>query len=265
MWILRLATLVLAIGLQMPGSSRAQIPGFGGATEITQILNYHQLYEQIQKWKKQLEYMQDVIEEGKIHTILQKQIWERAEKDGYPMDLLVWGEMTLRDIHKIEEVLRSGKNLAYVLRDLDEEFSKRYKEYDEYSEERLGTEDFSEKYQQWSEETHDTIVSSLKAAGLQADQYGDEEGLLSTFRAQAATSLGQHQTMQIGLELQDQQIRQLQKLRQLLSVQIEMQANFAATKADREAMRDGEMRQWNREAEVQDDDGKDFSTIRRPS
>jgi P-type conjugative transfer protein TrbJ len=97
----------------------------------------------------------------------------------------------------------------------------------------LNSQTFASKYQQWSSDTNSSIQTTLDAARLQASQIaGSEELTLQTLQGHASGAVGYLDTMQSGNEIAIQAVRQLQKLRQIALMDLQMKANFIQAQSD---------------------------------
>jgi type IV secretion system protein TrbJ len=218
-----------------------------GATEWTQLLNYAQLvqqtvdqYEQLQRIKAQLEEMY---------------------RQGEALTDADWGNAR-NNLLELADVVRDGEALAYSMDGIEEEYHQRFKDYDEYTQSALhiNSNTFRQKLQQWSRENDDTIRSSLRAANLQNEQFVDEALTMQTLEAHSQSAVGRMQAIQAGNEIAAQQVGQIQKLRQLMMSQMQMQANFMASQREREEMQDAVRAEFYRDkgATVLGDE-KDYS------
>jgi type IV secretion system protein TrbJ len=196
-----------------------------GATEWTQLLNYAQLvqqtvdqYEQLQRIKAQLEEMY---------------------RQGEALTDADWGNAR-NNLLELADVVRDGEALAYSMDGIEDEYHQRFKDYDEYikSTLQIDSNTFRHKLQEWSRQNDDTIRSSLRAANLQNEQFADEALTMQTLEAHSQTAIGRMQAIQAGNEIAAQQVGQIQKLRQLMMSQMQMQANFMASEREREEMQD---------------------------
>lgn len=248
--LMGVAGMVLCLAIATP--AKAQIfPDL--ASEHTQVLNHIELVVQVKKLVDQLDMMK-------------KQLWTQIDMlsdlnvNSYLVYDFEWGRVT-EELKKLHELFEHSRALVYTARDLEQEFRTRYKSYKEWSHERPETGDLVKKYEQWSDETADNIKITLRAAGLQADQFEDEDEVLGNLKWQSSSSEGRNQLLQVGHQLAVQEIGQLQKLRQLMMLQIQMHTEAAAAAADRDAMQRAQHRQFTRILDVPVDNGKDYSNF----
>lgn len=201
----------------------ATVFGNGGALETTQLMNLGELvkvaldtYQTAQTVQKQLE---DMYIQG-----------ERLTQSD-------WGDAA-QSLQTLAQVVQQGDALAYSLTNIDQTFRDKFTTYESYLVDRPDFDGsmFDTKYRDWSTSNRDTIASAMAAVGLQNQQYASEEATLETLQSMSENSVGRLQAIQAGNQIAAQQVRQLQKLRQLLMTQMQMQSAFMATQSDKESV-----------------------------
>jgi P-type conjugative transfer protein TrbJ len=81
-----------------------------------------------------------------------------------------------------------------------------------------------------------SVLTTLKAAQTQSTQInGSEQQTIARLSAQTSSAAGQMQVQQTGNAINLEAIAQVQKLRQLLLLDLQLKANAAGSLADREA------------------------------
>ena len=81
----------------------------------------------------------------------------------------------------------------------------------------------------------DTTSATLASLEMQSDMFATEEQTLIALQVQSQTAAGRMQASQAGNLIAAQQVRQLQKLRQLQMAQMQMQAVYMARELDQQA------------------------------
>ena len=175
--------------------------------EWTQILNKIQL---LQSYIRQGEELRQ-----KILMVLD------MAKHTARLPFQVFGPI-MAEIGALHSVVRQGQALAYSMANLDVEFTNRFKGFG------YRPEQWYQEYQTWSRTTLDTTLGTLKAANIQANQMVAEEGVLSQLRAMSQSSDGRLKAVQIGLQLSEQAVQQMMKLRQLVLADIQSKQSFQA-------------------------------------
>ena len=143
-----------------------------------------------------------------------------------------WGK-TSDDLRQLSNIVQRGEALAYSSSNMDATYRQKYRGYDAYSRDRMGTgSTYSDQYSDWSKTNMDTIVSSMRAAKLQETQFSTEDQTMRTLEKMGETPEGRMQAIQIGNQIAAQQVRQNQKLRALIMAQMQMQASYMAHEAN---------------------------------
>ena len=75
------------------------------------------------------------------------------------------------------------------------------------------------------------------AANMQSNQFATEEMTLKQLRTMSQSATGQMQAIQVGSQIAEQQVQQLQKLRQLMMAQLNQQNTYMAGQEQKEATR----------------------------
>lgn len=222
--LLRLAApIVLAIGFAalLSGALAQVVTCSNCGTEFTQLANNLQLADQL---ARQVQLVQQSIKQN-----------ENLLLNTTGLDRFRFGN-TLNDLRQVTSLLGQAKSLSYTSAGLDGQFSRKYKDYNAYVSEKLNAQALEQKYQQWSEDSNSSVLSTLKAANLQNSQMeGDEEQLFKQLEDLSTTAEGRMQALQVANQIAVAAARQTQKLRQLMLVQLQLQANFIQTQMDRQS------------------------------
>lgn len=209
-----IASLVSSLIFSAPPAWAGSVAGFGGATEITQLANNIELVnsylQQVQAYATQLQQYQNMI----TNTL------------NIPNQ--IWGQIT-NDLMGVANVVKQGQALAYSATNIGSQFEATFKGYQFPAGFNYKTE-----YKKWSNATLDSLKGALEAAGLQAQQFATEEGVLQQLRRMSSSALGQMQAIQVGAQIAEQQVQQLQKLRQLMMLQIQSQNTYLAAQQNKE-------------------------------
>ena len=80
-------------------------------------------------------------------------------------------------------------------------------------------------YQAWSQQSKDGITAAMNALSQQNSQLATDNSTMTQLQAQQAASTGQMQAIQNAAEISAQQVRETEKLRQLIMVQTQLAAN----------------------------------------
>lgn len=140
-----------------------------------------------------------------------------------------WGQ-TMQNINRVNQLMNNVQSLSYQGNNIEQQIRQRYQGYSAYS--GSGNSSITGKYNQWSNETNSSISATLAALGIQNNQFADEDALMRQLEAMGNSAQGRMQAAQVGNQMAAQSIRQTQKLRQLMMLQTQMQANWIAQQQD---------------------------------
>jgi P-type conjugative transfer protein TrbJ len=210
-------------------------------TEFTQLANNLQLADQL---ARQVQLVQQSIRQSENLLLNTK-----------GLESFRFGNTT-GDLRQITQLLGQAKSLSYTSAGLDGQFSQKYKDYNAYVSEKMDAEALDRKYQQWSEDTNSSVLTTLKAANLQNTQMeGDEETLFKQLEDMSGTAEGRMQAIQVANQIAIAAARQTQKLRQLMLTQIWLQAIYIQTQADRQAAGDAAWHNFTKENAINPGNG----------
>ena len=108
-------------------------------------------------------------------------------------------------------------------------------QHDAYLTKKMGANDWRNKYTQWSKEGTDNALYTLKGLGMHANQLQQDQALQQRLQAMAGSAQGRMEALQVANMKAAQNAEQLMKLRELMMMQLQMQANFIAQQQDRQA------------------------------
>ena len=202
-----------------------EIPG-DYATEPTQLLNYAELINQDEQEVGQYEKQVLMVENQ-----LQQLANMATNTQGFSNT--IWGN-AMQDLALLQQAVAKGEALSYTFSNLDQTFEKRFKGYSNWSGTTMGTANFPAQYANWSQQTQDTCRSALSAANLQYQDFATEQSTLQQLVNASQSATGRMQAVQVGNQIAAQMVDQMQKLRQLLMTQIELQTQYIATRQDKE-------------------------------
>ena len=221
-----LIVLVIACSTSLPPTiAKAQ---FGGvATEVTQLVNMAQLFlqvaEQIKTYIKLVEQYENMLENS-----------EKLEELFYDRGIDLFLELA-------ESLVEDGV-ISYSSETIAEDFAQEYPGYEVYAELEASEwtpEMINEKYIEWNEGHQNNVTTALEAVSLQNAEYEGEMELIEAIKVHSATAVGRNGLIQAGNEAAVAQLAQMQKLRQLIMTQIQMQANYISYEQDKEAAQKG--------------------------
>jgi P-type conjugative transfer protein TrbJ len=207
-----------------------------------------------QEYTQWLNYLKSISQLEKQAALLQNAI-----KNTTPLQNQRWGA-GLADIRAVTALLAQAKSLSYASAGLDTQFAQKFKDYNGYAASKLDNQTMAAKYQQWSEDANSSVKTSLQAASLQNRQIeGDEEALMQWLESQAGGVKGGLDAQQVGNILAAETVRQIQKLRQLVLMNLQLAANYVQNEQDRIAAQKAAWRQFTRyDKKTITNDGKTY-------
>lgn len=221
----RVLVAALMTATMMSGQSAHAGAVTGQATEWTQLLNNSELVglvgqsaEQIQNQVTQITQLAEQIQN-------QIRIYENMLQNTLQLPSHIWSQVE-NDLSRLQNLVNQGEGIAFAMGNVDDVLKERFQSYADFEAGLANGENFSSSFQSWSDTNRDTIASTLRAAGLTADQFSSEESTLAQLRSMSETSVGQMQALQVGHKIAEQQVAQTQKLRGLVSQQITMMGTW---------------------------------------
>lgn len=183
-------------------------------TEYTQLFNKLQLVKQLETQARQLQ-----------------QMLTNASRVGQSE----WGE-TYAKLQQAQQLFNESKALVHNALNLEQQFRSKYAGYQQYVQQQPTRQQMAQKYAQWSEESRDNVLKTLKAAGIQSNSLAYDQAVMQRLQNMSQSAEGHMQALQVGHMMAAQQVRQIQELRQLLTLQLQMQANYLAQQQDKEEL-----------------------------
>jgi P-type conjugative transfer protein TrbJ len=217
------ACAVAMIALTQPANAQGgAIYCVNCSSEYTQWLNYLKLVDQLEKQAGLLQY-------AARNTAALSNFTANA---------------SVADIRAVTAILRQGQALSYASANVDAQFALKFKDYNGYAALKLDGQTMAAKYQQWSADANAATRTALKAAGAQSQQMeGAEEARIAELEAKAKTTEGALEAQQTALELSVETVRQLQKLRQLVLLNMDLAAKHGQIETDERAV---ERAEWSK-------------------
>lgn len=211
---------LIATAMMTTGPVNAGTP-FTGATEWTQILNNGELVSLVGQSGEQIGNQVTQISQLAEQIQNQIRIYQNMLQNTLTLPSHVWGQVE-GDLNRLRNLVNQGQGIAFSMGNADDVLRQRFKSFADFKSGLDNGETFSESYRQWSDTNRDTIASTLRAAGLTAEQFTSEEATMSQLRSMSQSAVGQMQALQAGHQIAAQQVAQAQKLRGLVSQQITM-------------------------------------------
>lgn len=184
------------------------------ATEITQLLNHGQLIMQYLRQGEQL------ANEIKMYEDMLRNVKTLPGQTFGPISA---------DINALAGIVQGGRALAYSLGNLDVLFRTTYPGYG------YNANAYYVNYKNWSQTSLDTTLGALRAAGLQGRQLQNEQSILNSLRGMAQSSDGRMQALQVMGQINEQQVQQLMKMRELMMADMSSKQAYQAAMIQHQA------------------------------
>lgn len=153
------------------------------------------------------------------------------------------------DMQRVASIYNRSQALGRNISNLDSQFNAKYPSYQTYLTnfaQSSGTaiDSMPDHYQKWSDNARANVQTAMEAANMNTSMFSDENDQLSQMVARSQSAVGRQQAIQAGNEIAASNVQQLQKLRDLLATQMQMQGNYMAQQADRQSVNDAAEQQF---------------------
>jgi P-type conjugative transfer protein TrbJ len=144
------------------------------------------------------------------------------------------------DLKSVVNIYTRSQSLGRQIQNMDSQFNTIFPGFESYLNQAANSAEVPtrERYQKWSQQNRDSVKTALEAANLNTSTFESEDVQLNRLVARSQSSVGRMQAIQAGNEIASNNVQQLQKLRDLLATQINMQGNYMAQQGDRKAASD---------------------------
>jgi len=141
------------------------------------------------------------------------------------------------DLKNVMNVYDRSQALGRQIQNIDSQFNTAFPGFNSYLNQAANSAESptQDRYQTWSEQGRDNVKAALEAANLNTSTFESEGEQLDRMMTRSQTAVGRMQALQAGNEIASQNVQQLQKLRDLVATQINMQGNYLAQQGDRTA------------------------------
>lgn len=211
-----LLALVIATSGQI--AMAGTVAGFGGGTEITQLMNNTQLI---------LQYEQQVQAYLRQGLQLQNELKNLIQNPASLMGVEVGGL-----INSVGKIMSGGLAIGGNLAQIDKNFAATFKS--------PTAETLSKNFFKWHQTSTDTLEGALKAAGLHREHYASETDALAALYNRSQSTSGNLDALQTLSQINIKQIQHLQSLGDLMATQNLASSTYMATQT---AKAEGERRQ----------------------
>lgn len=178
----------------------------------------------------------------------QVQQYNNMVTQGIPLPNSMFGSIT-QDMQRVASIYNRSQALGRNIANLDSQFNIQFPGYQTYlqrffqSSSRT-TDAMPDRYEQWSSQNFDNAKTAMQAAGINTSTFADEDKHLEQLVSRSQSSAGRMQAIQAGNEIAASNVQQLQKLRDLVATQINLQGNYMAQENERQSVSDAATQQF---------------------
>ena len=141
------------------------------------------------------------------------------------------------DLQSVANIYTKSQALGRQIQNMDSQFNTQFPGFESYLNQAANSAEVParDRYQKWSEQGRDNVKAAMEAANLNTGTFESEDAQLARMVSRSQSAAGRMQAIQAGNEIASQNVQQLQKLRDLVATQINMQGNYMAQQGDRRA------------------------------
>lgn len=160
------------------------------------------------------------------------------------------------DLKSVANIYTRSQALGRNIQNMDSQFNTQFPSWQNYLNEAANSAQYPasqtmpDRYEKWSEQGRDNVKTAMESANMNTSTFESENAQLDRMMARSQSSAGRMQAIQAGNEISAQNVQQLQKLRDLLATQVNMQGNYMAQQQNRADLDDA-LRQQRRSATIQ--------------
>ncbi len=166
----------------------------------------------------------------------------------------MWGSIAA-DMKGIVNIYQRSQALGRNIQNLDSQFNTQVPGWQQYLNEVANSGQYPasqtmpDRYEKWSQQGRDNVKTAMESANMNTSTFESEDAQLNRMVARSQSAAGRMQAIQAGNEINSQNVQQLQKLRDLVATQINMQGNYMAQEQNRRDLDDA-LRTQRRSGEI---------------
>lgn len=189
---------------------------------------YQQMFEYAEAVNTQLNTAQQLA--------TQIQQYQNMVTQGLSLPNSMFGSIAA-DLQSVANIYTKSQALGRQIQNMDSQFNTQFPGFESYLNQAANSAAVParDRYQKWSEQGRDNVKAAMEAANLNTGTFESEDAQLARMVSRSQSAAGRMQAIQAGNEIASQNVQQLQKLRDLVATQINMQGNYMAQQGDRRA------------------------------
>ena len=194
--------------------------------------NCSTFYQQMFEYAEQVNTTLNTAEQ--LQTQIQQ--YQNMVTQGTGLPDSVFGSIAA-DLKSVVNIYNRSQVLGRQIHNMDSQFNTAFPGFESYLNQAANSAQFParDRYQKWSKQGSDNVKTALEAANLNTSTFESEDTQLNRMVFRSQSAVGRMQAIQAGNEIASQNVQQLQKLRDLMATQINMQGNYMAQQGDRKA------------------------------
>lgn len=194
--------------------------------------NCSTFYQQIFEYVEQVNTTLNTAEQ--LHTQIQQ--YQNMVTQGTSLPNSMFGSIAA-DLKNVANIYNRSQALGRQIQDMDSKFNTAFPGFESYLSQAANSAEAPnrDRYEKWSVQGRDNVKTAMEAADLNTGAFESENIQLARVVSRSQSAVGRMQAIQAGNEIASQNVQQLQKLRDLLATQINMQGNYMAQQVDRKA------------------------------
>lgn len=196
-------------------------------------------------YQQMFEYVEAVNTALSSAESLQTQIqqYQNMVTQGVSLPNSMWGSIAA-DLKGVVNIYNRSQALGRNIQNLDSQFNMQVPGWQQYLNEAANSAQYPasqtmpDRYEKWSQQGRDNVKSAMEAANMNTSSFETEDAQLNRMVARSQSAAGRMQAIQAGNEIASQNVQQLQKLRDLVATQINLQGNYMAQEQNRRDLDD---------------------------
>ena len=189
---------------------------------------YQQMFEYAEAVNTQLNTAQQLA--------TQIQQYQNMVTQGLSLPNSMFGSIAA-DLQSVANIYTKSQALGRQIQNMDSQVNTQFPGFESYLNQAAHSAEAParDRYQKWAEQGRDNVKAAMEAANLNTGTFESEDAQLARMVSRSQSAAGRMQAIQAGNEIASQNVQQLQKLRDLVATQINMQGNYMAQQGDRRA------------------------------
>jgi P-type conjugative transfer protein TrbJ len=215
---------LLGLGSPRPVEAQLAVACVNCSSTFTQLLEYARQMQQLQAELQS--------------AATQMQQYQNMIQNTASVPSLIYSD-AMGDMQRIQNLLNQGSQLSFTNNGSSMGTFSSFLNNAGYAGGNMAVQ--AAQFSVWSNRAKDGITAAMSAIAAQNGQLASDDATMTGLQVQAGASTGQMQAMQNAGQIAAQGVRESQKLRQLVMVQVQLEANKQQNESERAAAGDAAM------------------------